>query len=183
MSRTRKDRPYWVTINDPKTPDRVEDHDHTKFGNLVTRTRYIKDENGKQVYKTVSSHGKIWYQKLNDAGIYVYAFGIRTDQVRAWETIVVGNMAEHCTIDVSEARAHDSRDLLPCGHRIRWGYWKGDNRPSKKDRKPYHATYKTLERDALINSRNRYNAGYDLDDWDDYEVYATRTTNHRDWWC
>jgi hypothetical protein len=182
MSRTRKDRPYWVTLNDPKTADRVEDHDHTKFGKEVTRTRYVKDEKGEQVYEIIKFPDDGWVTKLNAAGIYVYVFGELNWKRAVRETVVVGHMAEHCTIEVPEARAHDSRDLLPCGFRIRWGYWKVSNRPRKKDRKAYHATYKTLERDALVNSRNRYNAGYDLDDWDEHEVYSTRTTNHRDWW-
>jgi len=47
MSRTDKDRPYWVRQNDDGTNT---DHGHLKLGKTIYRTYYVYDENGKVVF-------------------------------------------------------------------------------------------------------------------------------------
>ncbi|UDL16403.1 hypothetical protein SEA_ZOOMAN_154 [Microbacterium phage Zooman] len=45
MSRTDKDRPYWVKVRDEGVPT----HDHSKLGEPIWRRRYQKDDEGNQV--------------------------------------------------------------------------------------------------------------------------------------
>lgn len=41
MSRTKKDRPYWVRVND-KTENRIEHHDHERLGKYYSRYKENK---------------------------------------------------------------------------------------------------------------------------------------------
>ena len=57
MSRTDKDRPYWVRSNDP-TLLRDEHHNHTLFGKPEYTWAVVKDEKGEPVYEDIF-HTKI----------------------------------------------------------------------------------------------------------------------------
>lgn len=52
MSRTLKDRPYWVKTNDNALP-LTEHHDHTHAGEPIMMSLPVKDEAGNLMYETV----------------------------------------------------------------------------------------------------------------------------------
>lgn len=61
MSRTLKDRPRWVKINDKKR-NRVANHDHVRAGNPVYRWQPVTDEDGNPVYETYQTTGFLGYR-------------------------------------------------------------------------------------------------------------------------
>lgn len=60
MSRTLKDRPHWVKVND-KNVARTEYHNHERAGEPVYRSRIAKDENGNNVMESYTIYGVIGY--------------------------------------------------------------------------------------------------------------------------
>lgn len=61
MSRTFKDRPYWVKNKD-KTLNRRVSHEHEKAGAPVYESFPLLDENGEQVLKTKTHFGVVGYR-------------------------------------------------------------------------------------------------------------------------
>jgi hypothetical protein len=76
LSRTDKDRPYWVKCNDPLLR-RKATHDHIKCGKTVKRRRVLLDENGypvldnTPVYKYVPREGAIEKAGLDFWTVYL----------------------------------------------------------------------------------------------------------------
>lgn len=141
MSRTDKDRPYWVKLND--TSD-VSDHDHTLFGKKVYRSRKVRDDEGNPVmvstpwgYPARTILYIISGKPAHIDGAKMAAILIQREVARElvqngkdWEQVVCGyelrpkyeqylfgTYADHCTEGekmTDYAVGRNSQRLLPC---------------------------------------------------------------------
>lgn len=69
MSRTDKDRPYWVKKNDDGTDT---DHGHLELGKTIYKVKYVRDENGKVVHREEPQYYSASYIVQNVSGIARY---------------------------------------------------------------------------------------------------------------
>lgn len=69
MSRTDKDRPYWVMLNDDSLSHRTR-HDHRHLGEPVYRNKFVLDENGDRIPEPVYvTSYRLQYDKAVAAGL------------------------------------------------------------------------------------------------------------------
>lgn len=174
MSRTFKDRPFWVRSNDV-TETRYEHHNHGQFGEENLIRCPVKDENGDPVYelKTVP---RGYY---NENGSYVYSeyswYALVT------EVTVASVTKDYCTINEAGPSIHSYRartDVNACSYIL---FENKFNRPLKKEKKIYHGAAKAAERAFLVKAAKLYNNGWDAEEFET-ETMTTRTNMHRGWW-
>ena len=146
MSRTLKDRPYWVKVND-KSLSRTPRHNHEDAGQALYRRLPVKDENGNKVMEAhIIEHAFLGYRAYNmyerryklfptweefvaenpDNRIYVgrnyYAhYGEKEITRVKHETVLIGYRPTVCTIDDYIPRVNhyfDNDTISLCEHRI-----------------------------------------------------------------
>lgn len=83
MSRTDKDRPFWVQMNDPGNP---VDHDHASLGKTVYGRKYHSNPDGTPLFKTEKVSATAEDILEAEASLYGHPHLIwgETDRVRAW---------------------------------------------------------------------------------------------------
>lgn len=196
MSRTLKDRPYWVKVND-KSLSRTPRHNHEDAGQTLYRNIPVKDEKGNKVMETFMAYGFLGYQSYNiwerryklyptweefiaatpDNSIFFerryYAQYGDVERTRVkYETVEIGHRPTECTIGDYIPRTNgyfDNDAISLCDHRIEgWagGYYYCDHFPNKDERKDYHRAARSNERDAMRKLTKAANAGYDYEDED-----------------
>jgi len=174
MSRTDKDRPWNVRAADPKE-DRQAHHDHLSFGRKIVASRPKLDEKGNPVTTTTYHTGNRWHN-----GGYSWEENYPITRV-VYEKYLVGYVANYCTVDEGpEANSwHSEGRLYPCSHHI---VQYSRNRPWRDDKQAYHGSSRRAERDSLVNMANRYNSGYDLEDYDEDNRVNSRSRRHIGYW-
>lgn len=209
MSRTDKDRPYWVRCNDA-TEGRHVVHHHEWAGRPIFASRLKRDENGKVVTEKrsvwIAGHkiyhyadGHVQTVPQNWYGRKQYAFYDKAELLHiiiepshyenrefpTYELVEVGRYPDECTID--RPREAWSRELHKLNDATCWVEletyvvkpWR--HRPAKKDKHIYHSGARASE---LANNRNvakTYNAGGDVEEFD-WEDYIPRQQRHIGWW-
>jgi hypothetical protein len=193
LSRTLKDRPYWVKLND-KSISRTPRHNHENAGQPLYRYLPVKDENGNEVMETFMSHGFLGYRHyhmferryktydtweellaevppnfiLSDKRYYQQWGDVEKTRVKH-ENVLIGYRPTECTIDDFVSRLnyyYDSDTISLCHHRLEgWagGYYYCDHFPNKDERREYHSAARSNERDALRKLTKAVNAGYDYE--------------------
>jgi hypothetical protein len=196
LSRTLKDRPYWVKVND-KSLSRTPRHNHENAGQPLYRYLPAKDENGNEVMETFMSHGFLGYRHYNmferryktyatweellaevppnfilsDKRCYQQWGDVEKTRVKH-ENVLIGYRPAECTIDdfVSRVNYYYYSDTVSlCYHSLEgWagGYYYCDHFPNKDERREYHSAARSNERDALRKLTKAVNAGYDYEDED-----------------
>ena len=168
MSRTRKDRPYWVLKNDPKM-DRYATHDH-----LVTLSELVGEE---PVYRNaLSKDGGHWEQKL----WYTRKLYKRTV------------VPVDCTLDVPEGAPHTWRTKGPRtktdDERLaeKNCYWWLEYYPNVKSDKEYkrltNGTVRSKVRQQLNKAVRDLGANWGDGDWDDVDVFVDSKYVGNGWW-
>lgn len=146
MSRTLKDRPYWVKVND-KSLSRTPCHDHENAGQPIYRYLPVKDENGNTVMETVTiENAFLGYRTYNiyerrfkiyptwaefvaevpDNRIlfesrYYARYGSKEVTRVKNASVIIGYRPTVCTIDDSVPRAnnyYDNDTIILCDHRL-----------------------------------------------------------------
>lgn len=212
MSRTLKDRPYWVKLNDTSLPLTAY-HEHDKAGEAVSRYLPVKDENGNPVMEKFMSHGFLGYrfynyyegsklyptwEELVAANLatlihfprrYYAAYGdVEKTRVKH-ERVIIGYRPTECTIDDYLPRTNDyyDNDLTHlCTNNLKYyagGYRYCDHFPTNEERKDYHRKARSNETVALRKLTKEANAGYDYEDGIHEDVFSKRERRHRGWWC
>ena len=213
MSRTLKDRPYWVKVNDKSLP-RTPRHNHEEAGEPLYRYLPVKDENGNNVMETYTRRGFLGYRiykhyegyKLYptwdeliadvpaehiyyDRRFYAESGEIEATRIKR-EKVLIGYRPTECTIDDYLPRVdkyYDNDTTSLCYHQVEgWagGYYYCDHFPSKDERREYHSAARSNEKNALRKLAKAANAGYDYEGDDLYEdVFNARRRRHRGWWC
>lgn len=199
MSRTLKDRPHWVKLNDKNLP-RVANHEHKDAGKPVYRWLPVKDENGKEVMETFMSYGLLGYRIYNfferryktyptweellaevpanrisfEKRFYAHYGDVEKTRVKH-ESVLVGYQPTECTIDEHQPHAFNWRDndlTHLCYYDLRYyggGYRYCDHNPTNVERKDYHRKARSNENGALRKLTKAANAGYDYEDDDFHE--------------
>jgi len=191
MSRTFKDRPFWVKSNDPSLR-RSASHGHLRFGIPIYRRVPVKDENGNFVYNEYLGYRLIEREnaalKLGITDLYRVIdkpeFGflfrkephIYTDGIK-YERVIVGYHPDHCTI---AEPATSSSDISFGCH-----YWFDINYSAdmpKFYRQQHHVKQRRAKRDSLVKYVKEFNSN-GLDD--DFS-YASDSSHDprikRGWW-
>ena len=212
MSRTEKDRPYWVKRNDKSIP-RVEHHNHHEAGQPIHRYLPVTDENGNPVMETYETYGltgysmyNIWEHRFKEYDTFEELQADNPGEVRCskefyqrWgmkektrvkrERTVVGYRPAECTIDEWVPRgnyysyAHGNAETHLCHHEL--AKWNGG---SWYDNRPQTDERKAYHRSARSNENIALrqlakDANNGYYDEDGYEdVFELRTQNHRGWW-
>jgi hypothetical protein len=206
MSRTDKDRPYWVKCNEEAT---YVWHDHQRFGEERYKNVAVKDEKGNIVYDeepVYARAGEIYFGGYNYSK-YVHLpdhdreavrreatdalFKARMDKpifvgtrrTRRTERVLDFVVKDYCTEGEKYTRGgwHYNSDL-PCTPYLeienRKKFYVSDMSAKKHSysRKRY-STERVTARDTLRNNAKRYNSGEDVDDWDE-DVNLTAQHRH-----
>jgi hypothetical protein len=159
MSRTFKDRPYWVKVNDPKKFTLEAYHDHVELGKPIYRHFPVLDENGEPVTKEV---------------IVEYSFfpGARRKFIeRQYDRRLIGYNVSECEVNRPETR----EDYRHCGHVLE--YYNYDS-PQRYGKKIKHTASRARERQTLNRvPRNFSEDGYegeDLRSWESFTKYEIK---------
>jgi len=221
MSRTDKDRPYWVKVNAEGT---AIDHDHLNFGREYYRDVYVKDKHGNLIYEDrplyrtayVIVHGPLYaWQRYGYSGIrYVNPGSVTNSRtffnearkatgsglpdkeiLVGWyraaktERILYKTVADHCTgaapvVDWKRQKsvvepyveAPCTKALSEAQHESAWhnGGYRGYGVNM------YHRSRRSEKRDMLKGVAKHYNAGFEVDDYDEVEKLTAPV--RRGWW-
>lgn len=199
MSRTLKDRPHWVKVNDKSLP-RIANHEHKDAGKPVYRWLPVKDENGNKVMETFMSYGFLGYRAYNfyerryktyatweellaerpenyvglEKRFYAQYGDVEKTRVKH-ESVIVGYQPTECTINDYQPRTNhyfDNDTTHLCYYDLRYyggGYRYCDHFPTKDEREEYHRSARSNEKDALRKLTKAANAGYAYEDEDFHE--------------
>lgn len=192
MSRTDKDRPYWVQAQDNTLRTR-ERHDHDSFGRTYSRLK-VRGE------KTLIEYGEhVWIQRYSRQtpgmtpeehkeahrwdywrspyfevarGHLRWYFERRTryEYVGRVETQV--SYADYCTIDEFDL-PYFRHEPKPCDRMLDYGYSYWNDRRGAEDRALYyHRPARRAARQAMHNYVGEYNTFGEVDDsaWQDYQT-------------
>jgi hypothetical protein len=212
MSRTDKDRPYWVIENEGT----LTDHRHERFGQPITAYTYARDENGKRIKITEPSYmtaQSIMYRKqfprykfslavIEEAmrttvSPYGHVYSSTTTSIymlramqRAYdpdklilvgyrsyykrEVKVIGYIKDYCTEgEKTKDGKYWFRQDLPCTPDLaktapsRKIYTKGLSKRRASYSKARNGANRVTARDALKGAAKAYNAGVEVDDFDE----------------
>lgn len=175
MSRTDKDRPYDIIVNDATAyPDRRRSisHWHFMFGRERARLRMMKDENGARLYTVEEVDRAV----LDMSGpVPRYRYEKRLVKRYRFERVVVGHYADYCTAGI------DPRDLPdgifpPCRadlRRVRQGN-------SQDEERDWYAGDRRHVRDTLRRHVAEYRANGDIED--SFDELETRHRHGASWW-
>jgi len=196
MSRTFKDRPYWVRTNDEHEPRDVF-HDHLSFGRPVYRTVPVTDEAGATLTEIGSTEITAGYHIYMISGGVRYYSAFKWYRVRksleaevlsvapvmktiSWERPVtgrklIGYVASHCTGDEPMTKQDPDGWFRPCSPSLEY------RRETilKSNRKLYHRVSRAQEQRGLKALTRFADNGESYDDaWD---VSLTRQQFHPEW--
>lgn len=140
MSRTRKDRPYWVRLNQDGTQT---DHDHRRLGQVHYKRKYLKDAKGEDVYREVdvigTVDGYLNQTRWSEEGIYYTSWRDETRPAtnipimtfkaakelhsagRGNERIVMARKSERAYVTVY---SHTTADHCTAGVKLNKAEWK-----------------------------------------------------------
>lgn len=135
MSRTFKDRPYWVKTNDPKNLEVITYHHHTRFGRKLEKSFPVKDENGERVTKEVEF--TTYFSKET-----------HTVTVDVYESRLIGYHSTECDAHEPENGGHYSESLRNCGHYLRLHNY---GSPTSYEKTEKHRATRARERNLLKN--------------------------------
>jgi len=138
MSRTYKDQPNWVKVNNGKSKKRpYEYHDHTVFGKEIKRWVNVLDDNGEPLTETVIVPASKHYVNDYDSHIAFVYTPAYTYEVPIREKRTVAVYDNHCTID-EPAKRDDKNDFViaPCEKYIADYRWLDER---------YDPTYRALK--------------------------------------
>ena len=202
MSRTFKDRPYMVRLNDVTTEGRYIDHQHAHAGEPVTRYVNALDEFGEPAFRETEYIQATGYTVVDDEGNRFFVkdhdeasrYSIRVIHQKKCisyspihEFVIVGYRPTECTADLPVKSMHDvwgrsSTTHLCAPHLSYKGYWYGRNRPQTDAKRAYHASARHAEKQALKRAQKAYN--YNDDDLlgEELEKSFTRQQRHIGWW-
>lgn len=167
MSRTRKDRPYWVLKNDP-TFDRYATHNH-----LVILLEKIGEE---PIYHNVPDkdgwrwHEEIWYTRK----LY------RRTSVHV-----------RCTLDVvedgsrtywSRTRPKTNEERLAQKNCYWWLEYYPNIRSSKDFKQLTNGAVRSKVRQQLHNAVRDYGSYWEDGDWDDVDIFVDSKHITSKWW-
>ncbi len=169
MSRTRKDRPYWVRVNDPGNVPRRESHQH-----IIVRREKIGEE-------VVTKTG--WNHKLDrwEDNVPWYTKNL----YRKWVEEIP------CTIDVPEAPPstwrstklwndnHWDPNAKHCNY---WLRWDGDYRSGKNFKRLTHSAERGKIKTQLHNAVRDFGSYWEEDDWDEIDIHNDSKYASRGWW-
>jgi hypothetical protein len=218
MSRTDKDRPYWVIENEGT----LTDHRHERFGQPITAYTYARDENGKRIkiiepmfrpaYAIIMSknypHSKYSPAMIAEAEKYTTAppaviasknWNVYLEMRRAYqpdkliyigdrtyykrEVKVVGYVKDYCTEGekVKDGKYWFHQDLpctpdLPKTAPNRQRYTRGLSKARSGYSKARNGANRVTARDTLKGAAKAYNAGFEVDDFDER---TNLTAQHR----
>lgn len=188
MSRTDKDRPYWVRIADPEEDRRISHTRHWHLGTPIYISLKVRDEDGYPIYDEETYKYSAPIYGMNVWGyLSIIRYEERTKTVTkvCKERKLIGHVPDHCIVDMRntpDRRNHYTyrgKEDYTCGYQLEFH---NRNRPYKKrERKHWHASKREGERTPLVNARKEYNSGENLDDYD-HEALNTRTTFYEGWW-
>lgn len=203
MSRTDKDRPWWVVKND--TAHKYTRHDHLHFGEPVYRTRALRDKDGKRIFEEepilMTAHKMVHYYF---GGSYGTPEGLRRakraisaghpdemiDTGRTWrkyatERVLIGYIADHCTAGETVTENDRWGWLLPCTPDTppeeKWWHHK-DGSARHDFSQMYYRGKRRASRDTLRKTANAYNSGTDPEDYEDDINPLTDHHKHGVWW-
>lgn len=202
MSRTFKDRPYWVRANDPMELGRRIKHDHARAGNPIYEWRTVLDEAGEPILEEHESEVTAFWVLVFPSGsrmrvdtyreTWTYSNTVMRYQVMKTkkfysykeEQVLVGYRPSECTEEISLTNEPwmASKFTHLCTPEIGYGYRWSRNRPRKAEKQAYHASARTQEKEAL---RAALRASQDdLNDmWgDEFEKARTRQQRHNGRW-
>lgn len=132
MSRTFKDRPYWVKVNDPRNIETIEYHHHTNFGQARKKSVAVKEADGR---------------KKTEESFYTAASGeVFSRTVTVYETKLIGYTSTECDVHEPETGAHYSEDLTTCGRYLRYFNY---SKPFSYGKKEKHHASRAKERELL----------------------------------
>lgn len=202
MSRTDKDRPYWVALNDADVTSYEEVHQHHLFGKPIWGWDWEKDENGNVLWfsylVTVRWGYRLYvlddgstatYQTLyakNPKQWWAHTVGVidvppvqevRWRKRRAHQ--VIRHFSDECTIDVPE---NPHQPTGPCYRKTPWYQNRRKFLPNREQRRFYHSSERRTETNTLRSLAKAYNGGADLDYTEKLMVRTeTRLKRHLDW--
>jgi hypothetical protein len=185
MSRTDKDRPYWVKQND-ETLLRYIDHDHLNLGRTYYRDRIVRDENGKPVTRTVMRERRIfsWERYFsNRNGGYTVETYEAIEVVR--ERVENFTYADHCTGDFRTQHGRYNQHATPeppCTPQLTLGSWYGYDKAPKSVKRGFNRTIRVAERAALREYAKGVNSNEDWDGLDDSDVELRVNAHVQDYW-
>lgn len=163
MSRTDKDRPYWVKCND-ETLLRYTDHDHINLGRTYYRSVPVRDADNHIVYEIVEATRSVFrYGAADREGVsewdvdqYQYNTGdykkyahLYRDETYEYarplvRRVPIVSYKDYCT--EGEPRTKNGRSDNPCGSHL-IGYY--SERPTKGQRDEYNSHHRAKTRDTL----------------------------------
>ncbi len=208
MSRTRKDRPYWVRCNDASQAGRKVYHNHELAGTPSHAYRVKKDADGnvvtesrpvfqyaKKIYHYTDGHVQEveygWYGTAKSSFYegeldYVEHVPSRhvSKQFPVMEKYVVGFYSDHCTADrprESIFGVWEDPEILCWVELERWVSSPWRHRPNKKAKRNYHSSARNSEQSASRDVVKSYNSGEDVDE--NWEGFTTRQKRHVGWWA
>lgn len=178
MSRTLKDRPYWVRANDPDSSGRSVIHRHDLFGEAIYRAVRIKDKDGNQVYeeKVIPGFGTKFLGYAPDTVVSLPVI----------QDVLVGHVSEFCTADRistdsgKPVQYAGSRSINPCYPELD-SYPVLYNRPTKLKRKTFHSSNRKREHVSLRESFKAFRGTSDYDEVD-FDFESPRRNFHRKHW-
>lgn len=167
MSRTRKDRPYWVLKNDPKMA-RYATHDH-----LVTLSEVVGEE---PVYRTMpTKDGWHWQEVL-------------------WYTRKLykhTRVEVDCTLDVPEggpskywgkARTKTNEERLAQKNCYWWLEYYPNVKSSKEYKRLTNGATRSKVRQQLHSAVRDLGTYWEDDDWYDVDIFEDSKHLSRGWW-
>jgi hypothetical protein len=199
LSRTLKDRPFWVKLNDKNLP-RIACHNHNDAGKPVYRSLPVKDESGNNVMETFTSYGFLGYKGYNlferrykfyptweefvasvpdnhiffEQRFYAQYGDVEKNRVKH-ESVLIGHKPTECTINDYLPRSdkwYDNDLTNLCYYTLKYyaGHYRYcDHFPNKDERREYHSAARSNEHNAMRKLTKAANAGYDYEDEDLYE--------------
>lgn len=203
MSRTDKDRPWWVVRND--TAHKYTSHDHLHFGQPIYRSRAVRDKDGKRIseevpiYKTAHEMVHTWYggyygtpeaikqakraigaarpNEMIDTGITYTKY--------LTERVLIGYVADHCTAGAKLTESDRWGFLLPCtpdwDRTDKWWHHK-DGSARHDFSQMYYRGQRRKTRDDMRRIANAYNSGTDPEEYEDGIDPLLNQHHHGVWW-
>lgn len=171
MSRTLKDRPYWVRVNDPKSSRRASHQHH------VTCREKIGEE---PVYRQkLDKDGWHWHDEL----IY------KRPVYRLWTEEIPCTLSRPEKSPSSWRMKHRTRTdeefnnkVLNDKHCNYWLMHDGDYVSGKDFKRLTHSAERGKIRTQLHNAVRDYGAYWEDDDWDDIDIHNDSKYASRGWW-
>lgn len=172
MSRTFKDRPYWVRANDPMEP-RIAHHDHTALGTPIYKYENILDSQGNQITEEI----ELLYWTFDENSEIVQRY--RKYSLFKKKKTIVGYFADDCSL---YEKKQSKFDKSPCYMDLSYQTHSYDRPEDSQARRRYHSSKRIQEHETLRYAKKLYNSDGDIDFFTD-ESIELRKNFHRDYWA